>query len=70
MNKALLEMMEQRIRMDLRVADSMKGSQKRDRLNFILGFLSAYFWAGGDDLFYTDMTESVVHKIIWETDEE
>ena len=70
MNKALLEMMESRIRMDLRVADSLKGSQKKDKLNFILGFLAGYFWAGGDNDFYTSVTEETVHKIVWETDEE
>ena len=64
--KEMLRMMEQRILHDIERATKMVNCLvKRDLLNQILGFLSCYLWANGDQEFYCTNMERVVHCLVY-----
>ena len=70
-NKYMIKMMEERIIRDIVRATKMSNTiRKRDFLNQIVGFLGCYLWADGDNNFYADSLDQVIHLLVFCFDEE
>ena len=63
MDKKTKMLLEERVFREIREAENLSETIKRNRLNHVLGFLSCYLWAGGDKNFYNDMYDLVILKL-------
>ena len=70
-NKIIQKMLEDRVLSDIRLAKIRPDVlSRRDLLNKILGFLSCYLWVDGDQKFYQDKTDEVIHLLVYGIDED